>query len=70
MGGYEWQESPVYNEYIDGETKYGESYGLIRRSLIGCAWSADSLCGSRCVTCHDFSSNVYGNFSTRGRNKR
>ena len=68
--GYDWKESPVYNQNIDGETKYGSSWGLLRRSHVSGGWGDGSLCGSRSMSCSHFSSSVRNYLSTRGCNKR
>ena len=70
MYNYEWQESPVYHQDIDGETKYGYSLGLLRRSVIGGGRGSDSVCGSRCVSCYVFSAPNDSGASTRGCRKR
>jgi len=65
VGYNKWEEPPVYNEYIDGETKYGSSLGLLRRSLSGGDWYAGSPSGSRCVYCAHFSADITP-IATRG----
>ena len=68
--GYSWQEFPVYNDLVDGETKYGNSVGVPRRSRIGGPQYDSSKCGSRCVACNNFSANAHSDISARGCNKR
>ncbi len=65
---YEWQESPVYHQDIDGETKYGYSLGLLRRSFVGGSWSAgdSSICGSRSVHCCYFPTPINDSITIRG----
>ena len=70
LDGYDWETNPVYNTSIDGDTKYGLSFGLPRRPIIGGFWGYESYSGSRSLACADFSSNVYDNITTRGCNKR
>lgn len=68
LAGYTWSNSmidpdaedpltvadPVWNSNIDGETHYGNSYGLPRRLLVGYHWDNSSRCGSRSVNCACF----------------
>ena len=64
--GYSWQDIPVYNPDIDGDTKYGSSGGLLRRLLVAGDWIDGSVCGSRSVFCRIFSASVNSAYSTRG----
>ena len=66
LDGYSWQDAPVYSQSVDGETKYGSSGGLLRRSFVGGYWDAGSRCGSRSVYCDSFSAVVYGTIGARG----
>ena len=66
MTGYSLQEIPVYNEQVDGETKYGVSHGLIRRPIVGGNWGDNLNCGSRSVDCNNFSDHVRTDFTARG----
>jgi len=63
---YEWQELTVYSATVDGDIKYGSSYGLPRRSFVGGNVSSSSLCGSRSVYYIYFSASVNGNITIRG----
>ena len=64
--GYQWQDIPVYNTWVDGDNKHGSSFGLIRRPFIGSSWSDGSLSGSRSLYCVHFSASLNSNASTRG----
>ena len=68
LSGYEWQESPVYNQDVDGETKYGSSWGLLRRLYVGGNWVDGSLRGSRSIVCYEFSANKWPVIASRGCN--
>lgn len=63
-GGSAWNDS-VYNSSVDSQ-RYGQSYGTLYRLLLGANWYNGSHCGSRSVSCHDGSSNVYSDYSARG----
>ena len=54
LGGYAWQEAPVYHSGTDSQ-KYGTCIGLLRRVILGGAWGYSSNCGSRCAICVNFS---------------
>ena len=56
----------MYNDLVDGETKYGSSHSLPRRSFVGGSWSHSSNCGSRSVTCVIFSASLNSDIATRG----
>ena len=66
LGGYYWQDIPVYNPDVDGENKYGSSFGLPRRPFVGGYWIDGSVRGSRCILCHDFVSSMRSYTTTRG----
>lgn len=62
-GGSGWNDS-VYNSSVDSQ-RYGQSYGILYRLLLGADWYHDSYCGSRSVACHNGSSAVYSYSSAR-----
>jgi hypothetical protein len=61
-----WQELPVYSTSVDGETKYGSSIGLLRRSVVGGVWYNGSYCGSRSVLCFYLSASMVSHIGARG----
>jgi hypothetical protein len=65
LDGYAWQEKPVYNPTADS-VKLGSCIGLLRRLIVGSAWSASSYCGSRCVVANAFGSLLLANIASRG----
>ena len=63
---YDWQESPVYSDTSDDDTKYGSCHGLLRRSMVGSTWYNNSIGGSRSLVCAHFSASVRYNVCARG----
>ena len=47
-GSTGWNNS-VYNDAVDGNATYGNSYGYYYRAHVGGSWANSSSCGSRCV---------------------
>ncbi len=43
---------PVYRSLIDGDQKYGECNGFIRKSLVGASFNDSTGTGSRSIVCH------------------
>ena len=62
-GGSGWNDS-VYNSSVDSQ-RYGQSYGILYRLLLGACWHYGSACGSRSVACSLGSSNVHSHCSAR-----
>lgn len=53
-GGSGWNDS-VYNSSVDSQ-RYGQSYGILFRLLLGTCWHYNSVCGSRSVYCNSTAS--------------
>ena len=66
LSGYQWQDIPVYNETVDIETKYGPSFGLLRRLFVSGSWHHSLNCGSRSIHCYVFSASGFGDVAARG----
>ena len=64
LQNYSRQEKPVYNETYDS-AKMGSCHGLLRRALVGASWVGSVLCGSRAVSCVDFSAFGWTDDSSR-----
>ena len=44
----------IHNSIVDGDTKYGRSYGtFLRRSRVGSEYTANTTCGSRGVIAYN-----------------
>lgn len=63
-GGSGWNDS-VYNSNVDSQ-RYGQSYGILYRLLLGASCYDGSNCGSRSVLCDGGSSGVLSNASAHG----
>ena len=57
LDNYVWYKESVYNPAFDSQ-QYGSCDGLLRRALLGGDWGVGSGCGSRAVSCRNFS--AYG----------
>lgn len=71
LSGYSWNAAgtsaiPTYNSTVDGSTRMGDSYGLLRRLLGGASWSDGSSCGSRAVNAGAFPARVVADGGGRG----
>ena len=66
MTGYYWTELPIYHSGVDGETKYGISLGLLRRSFVGGSLLFDSYGGSRSLDCYCLPTAFSGDLAARG----
>ena len=65
LDGYTWRKESVYNPSFDS-AQYGSAAGLLRRVLLGGAWSNGAYCGSRCAACDHFSADGYSAYGCRG----
>lgn len=65
LGGYAWQDNPVYNPNADS-SKMGSCNGLLRRLLLGGRWGSSAYCGSRCVAALNFGTFLSANIGSRG----
>lgn len=63
-GASGWNDS-VYDSGVDSQ-RYGQSYGILYRLLLGARWVDGSYCGSRSVSCYRGSSGVVSYCSARG----
>lgn len=66
VDGLSWAEYPIYNSDIDGSSRHGQTYGLLRRVLFGGGWNFGASCGSRCAFCRSCPVLRGGNFGARG----
>ena len=67
--GYGWQNDgrSTTNVTIDGVmNRYGKSYGVIARALVGGGWGDGSTCGSRSVYLNNLPSSRNGGIAGRG----
>ena len=65
LGGYAWQDNPVYNPNADS-SKMGSCAGLLRRLLLGGSWGSSAYCGSRCVYAANFGASLVADIGSRG----
>ena len=65
LDDYDWFKEPVYNPNMSSDSDKGSCHGLLRRALLGGHWGSGSICGSRCVACFDFGSDVSSAISGR-----
>ena len=64
LDNYGWYKESVYNHTFDSQ-QYGSCVGLLRRALLGGVWGDGSVCGSRAVSCSNFSAAGWSDFSAR-----
>ena len=64
--GSTWSYDSVWNESVDGTTKYGQAYYHVKRGKVGGSWSNGTNCGSRSNHFGEYPSVVNAAYGARG----